>query len=143
MSDADLEQRSGSASSSVEPGGQDPAKSRSRRGGSRRGGKPGHDPTDGGRSNRSRIDRGMSGYGDEVERAMCTVVTSVPPRAFPVQHRTGVAVRKIRIVAQTASAVLLCDGAHDGPHVWPNGDIAGDDSNSRARLDDGAIGQAE
>jgi hypothetical protein len=28
----------------------------------------------------------------------------------------------MRAVARRSDAILLCDGAHPGPHRWPNGD---------------------
>ncbi|HEU5431941.1 MAG TPA: hypothetical protein VFU81_09765, partial [Thermomicrobiales bacterium] len=44
------------------------------------------------------------------------------PEGFPVQRRLGVATLTVRIVARRPGAVLLCDGAHPGPHRWPDGD---------------------
>jgi hypothetical protein len=70
--------------------------------------------------------RGMSGFGDGVERAFCLGVRHRPPPGFPVQHRTGVAAIVPTIVARRPEAVLLCDCSHDGPHAWPDGDLAGD-----------------
>ena len=99
---------------------------RSRRGGARRSGRPVSDAPDGGRQTRSRIDRGMTGFADGVERAICVGMPSMQPQSFPVQHRTGLAVRRLVSVDRTDSAVLLCDESHDGPHVWPNGDKVGE-----------------
>lgn len=107
-------------------GGQEAPKGRSRRGGGKRAGRPPADTLESNRGGRSRIDRGMTGYGDGVERAMCTGVASLTPRSFPVQHRTGVAVSRLVTVDRTGSAQLLCDNAHTGPHVWPNGDVVGE-----------------
>ena len=100
------------------------AKQRGKRGGSRRGTRN-QDSSDFQRQHRQRIDLAMSGYGDGIERAICLGVPSRPPRSFPVQHRTGLAVRALATVARSDNAVLLCDGQHEGPHVWPNGDITG------------------
>jgi hypothetical protein len=71
----------------------------------------------------------MSGFGDGVERAFCMGIISRPPRAYPAQHRTGIAVLSSVIVARGESSVLFCDCEHAGPHVWPNGEVVGDDEN--------------
>jgi hypothetical protein len=105
---------------------QESQRNRSRRGGAKRDGRPVSDGPDGGRQIRSRIDRGMAGFADGVERAICEGVSAVPPRSSPVQHRTGLAVRRLVTVDRTESAVLFCDESHDGPHVWPNGDKVGE-----------------
>jgi hypothetical protein len=31
-------------------------------------------------------------------------------------------------VARTESRILLCNGLHDGPHIWPNGDETVDET---------------
>jgi hypothetical protein len=106
---------------------QDQIRQRSKRGSGRRGGRS---PSEGGepsRPGRPRIDRAIAGYGDGIERSMCIGVPSRPPRAFPVQHRTGLAVKSPVQVDRTDTAVLLCDGQHEGPHIWPNGDVVGDE----------------
>lgn len=67
----------------------------------------------------------MAGYGDGIERAVCLGVPSCPPRSYPIQHRSGLAFKPLTEVDRTASAILLCDGQHEGPHIWPNGDFVG------------------
>jgi len=115
----------------LEPGEQ--TKHRGKRGGSKRGSRH-PEGSDFQRQNRPRIDRSMSGYGDGIERAMCLSVPSLPPPFFPVQHRTGLAVRALATVARTDSAALLCDRQHDGPHIWPNGDVVGEITPASAHL---------
>ena len=110
----------------------DQSKQRSRRGGGKRGGRPNSDGGDLQRPGRPRLDRAMVGYGDGIERAYCLGVQSHPPRSFPVQHRSGLAVLARVTVATTESAILLCDGQHDGPHIWPNGDVAGEERRAAA-----------
>jgi len=68
----------------------------------------------------------MMGFGDGVERAFCLSMCHVPPPAFPVQHRTGVAALAPTVVARRPDAILLCDCEHEGPHSWPDGEITGD-----------------
>lgn len=68
----------------------------------------------------------MMGFGDGIERAFCLALGHVPPPAFPVQHRTGVAALRPAVVARRANAILLCDCEHEGPHSWPDGEVAGD-----------------
>jgi hypothetical protein len=68
--------------------------------------------------------RDRQGFGDGIERAACTHFRHRLPPDFPVQHRTGIAALVPRIVARRTSALLLCDCVHDGPHYWPDGDLA-------------------
>lgn len=76
---------------------------------------------------RSRNDRhSMSGFGDGIERAFCVGIVSSPPRSYPAQHRTGVAVMSRVVVARSGASILFCDCEHAGPHIWPNGDVVGD-----------------
>ena len=97
---------------------------RAKRSGSRRGARP-QENADQQRQPRARIDRAMVGFGDGIERAICQGVISAPPRSYPVQHRTGVAVIPLAVVDHHPNVVLLCDGQHGGPHIWPNGDVVG------------------
>jgi hypothetical protein len=46
------------------------------------------------------------------------------PDRFPVQPRAELATRRPPVVATRAGEVLLCDGQHEGPHIWPDGDEA-------------------
>ena len=69
----------------------------------------------------------MSVFADGVERAFCTEMNSLLPAAWPVQHRTGLAVIPPIVIARLQDKMLLCDCQHNGPHVWPNGDVADSD----------------
>jgi len=75
---------------------------------------------DGGRRRGER--RAFAGFGDEVERAYCTAFYHVPPPGFPVQHRTEMTTLRPTVVARREGAILLCDGAHEGGHWWPDGE---------------------
>lgn len=66
----------------------------------------------------------MSVFADGIERAFCTEMKNLLPAAWPVQHRTGLAVIQPIAIARTNGRILLCDCQHGGPHVWPNGDVA-------------------
>jgi hypothetical protein len=66
----------------------------------------------------------MAGWGDGLERCMCSAALKRIPRAFPVLHRTGVATIAPEIVDRDGRRLLLCDRQHEGPHVWPNGEVA-------------------
>ena len=67
-------------------------------------------------------ERRFAGFGDEIERAWCAARGHRLPDGFPVQRRQGVATLAVRPVARRDGAILLCDGAHAGPHRWPDGD---------------------
>jgi hypothetical protein len=67
-------------------------------------------------------ERRFAGFGDKVERAMCAAWSHHIPPGFPVHRRSGLATLVARTVARRPGAILLCDGAHPGPHRWPNGD---------------------
>jgi hypothetical protein len=125
MSDSNREETNPIATEVSGQAAQELQKNRSRRGGAKRSGRPVSDAPDAGRQNRSRIERGMAGFADGVERAICVSVSTSPPRCSPVQHRTGLAVRRLVTVDRIDSALLLCDDSHVGPHVWPNGDVVG------------------
>jgi len=45
-----------------------------------------------------------------------------------VQSRGGVATLRAVEIDRRASAVLFCDGAHIGPHIWPDGELVADSS---------------
>lgn len=66
-------------------------------------------------------------FGDGIERAVCTAYRRWEPDGFPIQHRTGLATRRISEVDRRAEATLFCDGAHPGPHIWPDGELVDDD----------------
>jgi hypothetical protein len=66
--------------------------------------------------------RGVYRYDDQMDHAICLLVTHKVPKAFPVMARSELATMPQVEVARTGSSVLLCDKQHDGPHLWPNGD---------------------
>ena len=68
--------------------------------------------------------RDRQGFGDGIERATCSHYRHHLPPDFPVQHRTGIAALVPRVVARRTSALLLCDCVHEGPHSWPDGELA-------------------
>jgi hypothetical protein len=72
-------------------------------------------------------ERRVSGFGDEIERAVCVALAHRPPPDFPVQHRTGCATLRRLVVARRPGAVLLCDSGHPGPHRWPGDDVVLDE----------------
>lgn len=114
-------------SPSPQSAGLDQSKLRGKRGAGKRGGRSQSEIGDLQRQTKPRIDRAMTGFGDGTERAMCLGVISSPPRLYPVQHRSGLAVRILETVARVEGAILLCYGQHDGPHIWPSGDVAGEE----------------
>ncbi|HET9660083.1 MAG TPA: hypothetical protein VFP05_07100 [Thermomicrobiales bacterium] len=90
--------------------------------------------SDGGSANRNRnrrpgggSRRGAYRFNDQLEHDICQLVTHRAPQSFPAIARTDLATMPPVEVARTETRVLLCDGMHDGPHVWPNGDVTGDE----------------
>ncbi len=67
--------------------------------------------------------RGRYGFGDAIERATCTSLAYEMPNVWPVQNRPGVATLRAVEVDRRPEAILYCDGAHIGPHFWPDGEI--------------------
>ena len=61
-------------------------------------------------------------FDDQIEHDICQLVTHRAPRGFPVIGRTELATMPPVEVARTETRILLCDGLHEGPHMWPNGD---------------------
>ncbi|MCC6674578.1 MAG: hypothetical protein IT339_05240 [Thermomicrobiales bacterium] len=57
---------------------------------------------------------------------MCQSVTHKAPRGFPATNRPELATMPPVEVARTETRILFCDQLHDGPHIWPNGDLAPD-----------------
>jgi len=86
--------------------------------------------SDGGSNNRNRGRRSGSGgprkniyrFDDQLEHDICQLVTHRAPRGFPVFGRTELATMPPVEVARTETRILLCDGLHQGAHLWPNGD---------------------
>jgi hypothetical protein len=60
-----------------------------------------------------------SGFGDGLDREVCMLRMPGYPNAWPVNHRTGLAVQPLVEVGRTSEAVLLCDRSHEGPCIWP------------------------
>ena len=69
----------------------------------------------------SATERRFAGFGDDTDRACCAAYAKTVPPDFPVHLRTGAATLRMRVVARRPGAVLFCDGAHPGPHLWPLG----------------------
>jgi hypothetical protein len=67
-------------------------------------------------------------FDDQIEHDICQLVTHRAPRGFPVIGRTELATMPPVEVARTETRILLCDGLHEGPHMWPNGDETVDES---------------
>ena len=86
------------------------------------GGVPAPRPEEPKRRRPTAAERRFAGYGDGIERARCAAQFHRIPPGFPVQRRVGVATLPARPVARRPDAILLCDGAHPGPHRWPDGD---------------------
>jgi hypothetical protein len=49
------------------------------------------------------------------------------PSTFPVAAHSGTATIRATVVARRPEALLLCTYDHCGPHVWPDGDVVGDE----------------
>jgi hypothetical protein len=92
--------------------------------------------SEGGSNNRNRGRRSGSGgnrksiyrFDDQFEHDICQLVTHRAPRGFPVIARSELATMPPIEVARTQTRILLCDGLHEGPHIWPNGDETIDES---------------
>lgn len=66
--------------------------------------------------------KGAYKFEDQLEHAVCQLVTHQAPKGFPAVGRNELATMPPVEVARTESMVLLCDHMHEGPHFWPNGD---------------------
>jgi hypothetical protein len=83
---------------------------------------------DGGSNNRNRNRRpggsrkGAYRFDDQLEHDICQLVTHRAPQGFPAINRAELATRPQVEVARTPTRILFCDGMHEGPHIWPNGD---------------------
>ncbi len=96
----------------------------------------GKSESDGGSSNRNRNRRSGSGGGkkgayrfeDQLEHNICQLVTHQSPKGFPAFSRSELAVLPLAEVARTETRILFCNGLHDGPHLWPNGDETVDET---------------
>ena len=73
----------------------------------------------------SDIDTSHSNPGP-IERGYCRLHRAALPTRYPVQPRPDLAIRRPLVVATRPGEELLCNCEHSGPHLWPNGDEAGD-----------------
>ena len=64
---------------------------------------------------------GYQSFNDGLDRFVCTECLRFLPEGYPVQHRRGVATVPLRKVDQRDTELLLCNGLHAGPCVWPDG----------------------
>lgn len=69
--------------------------------------------------------RGVYGFGDDIERCTCLSHHHALPEEWPVHSRSNLATLRMIEVDRRPSAILFCDGAHTGPHLWPDGEIVG------------------
>ncbi len=63
-----------------------------------------------------------------MERATCLSYHHQMPDVWPVHSRSNLATLRVTEVDRRPEAILFCDGAHDGPHIWPDGEFAYDGS---------------
>jgi hypothetical protein len=89
------------------------------------GGSPGRPPQDTRRKRGN--DQRYAGWGDGIERVYCARAEHFLPESFPVASHAGAATIPATIVAQRPDRILLCTFSHDGPHVWPDGELVGDE----------------
>ena len=96
---------------------------KSRRSGQRRG--PRHeDPVEERRQRPKSGDRsGSNGYRDGVDHAFCAAMMRVLSPTGVKVHRPELATMTRPIVARREGAQLRCDLQHDGPHIWPDGEL--------------------
>lgn len=95
--------------------------------GQKRGGSPGNQQ-EGREGRRRRKDgdrRGVYGFGDTIERCTCLSYHHSLPEIWPVHSRSNLATLRKVEVDRRPDAILFCDGAHAGPHLWPDGEIVG------------------
>lgn len=82
-----------------------------------------HNPPPRNRGRRSGGGRkGSYQFTDQMEHIICQRMTHLAPESFPVLDRSDLATITPFEVARTESSILLCDGLHEGRHIWPNGD---------------------
>jgi hypothetical protein len=67
--------------------------------------------------------RSLYSFPDGLEHCFCRNATRVPPASFPVAGREGVATPAMVELARTDQVILLCDLLHEGPHLWPDGEL--------------------
>ncbi|MCD6029984.1 MAG: hypothetical protein K0S78_2158 [Thermomicrobiales bacterium] len=82
-------------------------------------------PTTEGKRKRSTESRYV-GWGDGIDREVCTRAEHVLPMSFPVASHGGAATIAATVVARRAGALLLCTFSHCGAHVWPDGEVVDD-----------------
>ncbi len=84
-------------------------------------GSPGRPPQDT-RRKRGNEQR-FAGWGDGMERVFCAHAEQFLPETFPVASHAGAATIAAAIVARRPDGLLLCTFSHQGPHVWPDGEL--------------------
>lgn len=88
------------------------------------GGSPGRSPQD------TRRKRGngqrYASWGDGIERMYCAGAEHALPEIFPVASHAGAATIPATVVARRPDGLLLCTFSHDGPHLWPDGELVDD-----------------
>lgn len=89
------------------------------------GGSPGRPPQDTRRKRGN--DQRYASWGDGIERVYCALAEHFLPESFPVASHAGAATIPATIVAQRPDGILLCTFSHYGPHVWPDGELVGDE----------------
>lgn len=65
----------------------------------------------------------FAGWGDNLERVLCVSVIHALPTGFPPEQHGNLATIPRSVVARRPDALLLCNHAHCGPHIWPDGEI--------------------
>ncbi len=61
-----------------------------------------------------------------IERGYCRLHRVAVPTRYPVQPRPDLTIRRPVVVATRPGGELLCNCEHSGPHLWPDGDEAGE-----------------
>ena len=77
-------------------------------------------------------DQRYAGWGDGIERVFCARPAHFLPESFPVASHASAATIPATIVAQRPNRLLLCTFSHQGPHIWPDGELVGDGPTMRS-----------
>jgi hypothetical protein len=56
----------------------------------------------------------------------CAGAEHALPEIFPVASHAGAATIPATVVARRPDGLLLCTFSHDGPHLWPDGELVDD-----------------
>ena len=60
-----------------------------------------------------------------IDRQYCLRPRPALLSRYPVTPRTDLATQRAVVVDRRDDCELLCGGAHEGPHVWPDGSEVG------------------